>query len=95
MFEEATRTLLCGDLFTHTGDGQALTSEDIVGPAKKAEEVSRATCLTPTTGATIRKLGDLQPKTLGLMHGSSFNGDAHRALNDLADFYEGLLRKAV
>ena len=26
LFEETTRTLLCGDLFTHTGDGPALTS---------------------------------------------------------------------
>ena len=25
LFEETTRTLLCGDLFTHTGDGPALT----------------------------------------------------------------------
>ena len=95
LFEETTRTLLCGDLFTHTGDGQALTSDDIVGAAKKAEELFRATCLTPTTGATIRRLADLQPKTLALMHGSSFNGDTHRALNDLADLYEGWLRSAA
>lgn len=94
LFEETTRTLLCGDLFTHTGDGPALTSEDIVGPAKKAEELFRATCLTPTTGATIRKLADLRPKTLAVMHGSSFNGDAHQALSDLADLYDGWLRKA-
>jgi len=94
LFEETTCTLLCGDLFTHTGDGPALTSEDIVGPAQKAEELFRATCLTPTTGATIRKLADLDPKTLAVMHGSSFNGDVHQALIDLADLYEGWLRKA-
>src|SRR5919206_2435099 len=28
LFEESTRTLLCGDLFTHTGDGPALTTDD-------------------------------------------------------------------
>ena len=32
-----------------------------VGPAKEAEAVFKATCLTPTTGATIRSLADLQP----------------------------------
>ncbi len=94
LFEEATHTLMCGDLFTHTGDGPALTTEDIVGPAGKAERLFRATCLTPTTGATIRKLADLSPKTLAVMHGSSFHGDAHRALHELADLYDGMLREA-
>ena len=34
LYEEETRTLLCGDLFTHTGDGPPLTTNDIVGPAR-------------------------------------------------------------
>ena len=94
LFEETTRTLFCGDLFTHTGDGPATTTEDIVEPARKAEELFHATCLTPTTGATIRKLADLSPKTLALMHGSSFNGNTVKALHDLADLYDGWLREA-
>jgi flavorubredoxin len=94
LFEETTRTLLCGDLFTHAGDGPALTSDDIVAPAKKGEEMFHASCLTPTSGATIRKLTDLHPKTLALMHGSSFNGDADRALRDLANLYDGWFQEA-
>ena len=94
LFEETTRTLFCGDLFTHTGNGPALTSTDIVGPAKQAEEMFHATCLTPATGATIRNLAALDPKTLALMHGSSFNGDAPEALRQLADLYDGWLRQA-
>jgi len=94
LFEETTRTLFCGDLFSHTGDGPATTTEDIVEPARKAEEMFHATCLTPTTGAAIRKLADLSPKTLAIMHGSSFNGDTVRALNDLADLYDGWFREA-
>jgi len=94
LFEETTRTLLCGDLFTHTGDGPAVTTGDIVGPAKAAEEMFRASCLTPTTGATIRSLAVLGPQTLALMHGASFNGDAPQALRDLADLYDGWLREA-
>lgn len=92
LFEETTRTLLCGDLLTHTGDGPALTVEDIVGPAEKAERLFRATCYTPTTGPAIRKLADLAPRTLAVMHGSSFNGDASKALRDLAALYDGWLR---
>ena len=94
LFEETTRTLLCGDLFSHTGDGAAVTTQDIVEPAQKTEELFHASCLTPTTGATIRKLADLSPKALALMHGSSFNGDAVRAIHDLADLYDGWFREA-
>ncbi len=91
LFEESTGTLFCGDLFTHTGDTPALTSEDIVGPARAAEEIFRATCLTPNTGPTIRRLADLAPATLAIMHGASFNGDVRSALRDLATYYDELL----
>jgi flavorubredoxin len=94
LFEETTGTLFCGDLFTQTGDGPALTSDDIVGPAKRTEEMFRASCLAPATGATIRRLADLSPVTLGLMHGSSFTGDAPRALRELAGLYDGWFREA-
>ena len=94
LFEETTRTLLCGDLFTHTGDGPAVTAGDIVGPAQRAEELFHATCLTPTTGATIRKLAALEPLTLAVMHGSSFNGDAVAALEALAEYYDRQLQEA-
>ena len=39
LFEETTGTLLCGDLFTHLGDGPALTEDDILGPAEQAEDL--------------------------------------------------------
>ncbi len=88
LYEEATGTLLCGDLFTHLGNGPALTGEDIVSPAAAAEDVFQATSLTPITAPTIRKLSDLRPRTLALMHGSSFVGDGAAALRGLADDYE-------
>ena len=37
LFEEATGTLLCGDLFTHLGNHDPLTTEDIVGRAIEFE----------------------------------------------------------
>jgi flavorubredoxin len=87
VYEESTGTLLCGDLFTHVGNAPALTGGDIVGPAIGAEELFHATSVGVATAPTIRKLADLQPKTLGLMHGSSFNGDCEHALHSLADYY--------
>ena len=88
LFEETTGTLLCGDLFTHLGNGPALTEGDIVEPAAVAEDVFRASSLHPSTAATVRGLADLNPKTLALMHGSSFAGDGASALRRLADDYE-------
>jgi flavorubredoxin len=88
LFEETTKTLLCGDLFTHIGAGPALTEQDIVEPAIAAEEAFQATSLAPATGRTLRKLGSLAPTTLALMHGSSYRGDGGTALNDLAGYYD-------
>lgn len=95
IFEETTATLLCGDLFTRRGGGPPLTESDIVGPAMEAEDSFAATSLGPATAPNIRKLKDLKPTTLALMHGSSFRGDAVGALGALADHYEARLRKAM
>lgn len=86
MFEEETRTLLCSDLFTHIGDPAPLTSNDILGPAAAAEEAFQDIALTPAIRPTIRRLAALEPKTLAIMHGSSYNGDCAAALNALGDF---------
>lgn len=94
-YEETTRTLLCGDLFTHVGDTPAQTEEDILQPAMEAERMFGATSLCAVTGPTIRKLAGLQPRTLGLMHGASFHGDGKAMLSGLADFYDDRLRAAV
>jgi flavorubredoxin len=88
LFEETTGTLLCGDLFSHLGNGPAITTEEIIEPAMQAEAVFRASCLAPDTASVMRRLGDLAPRTLALMHGSSYSGDGARALNDLAAAYE-------
>lgn len=95
LYEETTGTLFCGDLFTHLGQGPALVENDIVGPASAAEDIFHATCLTPATGPTIRKLAELDPKTLALMHGSSFAGDSVQALRALADDYDNRLAGAA
>lgn len=88
LFEEETRTLLCGDLFTQTGNPPALTADDLVGAALAAEDVFHASSLAPALPATLRALADLQPRTLAVMHGSSFCGDGAGALRALADGYE-------
>jgi hypothetical protein len=56
LYEEASGTLLCGDLFTQLGDGPALTEGDIVGPSIAAEDLFGFSSLNPGMGATIRRL---------------------------------------
>ena len=87
-FEETTKTLFCGDLLTHTGQGQPVTDADILGPALEAERMFRAMSLAPDTAATLRALAELEPVTLALMHGSSLRGDCAAALEGLASFCE-------
>jgi flavorubredoxin len=95
LFEETTRTLLCGDLFTQVGDGPDVTESDIVAPALSAEDMYLASSLTAAMAPTIRKLAKLEPTALALMHGPAFRGNAARALNDLADGYAQRFEKSL
>lgn len=95
IFEETTGTLFCGDLFTHLGNGPAVVGTDIVGPALAAEDLFYSTSIGPTIAPTIRKLADLAPQALAVMHGSSFAGDGAGALRELASAYDDRLRTAL
>ena len=95
LYEETTGTLLCGDLFTQLGNGKALTTGDIVGPAAAAEDMFQASALHPETGNRVRALATLAPRTLALMHGPSFEGDTSRALHALAEDYDRRRTRAM
>ena len=91
LYEETTATLFTSDLFTHVGNPAALTDGDILGPAVEAEKRFGYTALTPATGTTIRRLARLAPRTLAVMHGSSYSGEAVPLLESLASVYDDLL----
>src|SRR5262245_10887306 len=77
-----------GDLGTQSGDGPAVTDEDLLDAAIAAEDLFRQTSLGPAVPATYRRLADLEPATLAVMHGSSYTGDCAGLLRALADLYE-------
>jgi len=89
LFEETQQTLLCSDLFHQTGDVEPLTESDVVGRSHQAMLNYQAGILadyvpyTCLTSKNLQKLADLKPKTLAIMHGSSFRGDCARALGEL------------
>ena len=87
-FEETSRTLLAGDLFTSVGDGPAVTSSDLVAAANAGEDAFHQTSMGPDLVPTLHRLADLEPTTLAVMHGSSFTGDGAAQLRSLADSYD-------
>jgi flavorubredoxin len=95
-FEETQRTLLCSDLFHQNGDVEALTHDDVVERSRAALRQYQAGVLagyvpyTPHTGRLLRKLAELRPATLAIMHGSSFAGDGAAALLGLDEVYREL-----
>jgi flavorubredoxin len=95
LFEEVTRTLFCGDLFSQTGNGPPVTEKSIVGAAMNLEHAfPGGTALTPATAPTLRSLAKLHPQTLAVMHGSSYRGDCASELRALANGYERMFDAA-
>jgi flavorubredoxin len=87
-YEQETRTLFAGDLCTQLGNGPAITDADLVDDAILAEDVFGQTSLGPAVPNTYRRLAELHPETLAIMHGSSYNGDCPTLLSTMADLYE-------
>ncbi len=99
-FDESERTLLCSDLFFQPGDPAPLVESGI---AEMAGDVIRAGLggpmandmpYTPYTDRTLRRIADLEPRTLAVMHGSSFRGDGRAALHALAATIAELLGRS-
>lgn len=84
MYEETTGTLLCSDLLGQIGDGPALVDSDLVDAALDAEETFRSMSITAESIATLHRLAALRPRTLAIMHGSSYEGDGAAALRAFA-----------
>jgi flavorubredoxin len=86
LFEEKTRTLLCGDLFTQGGaDLPALTESDILGPSEAFRQEMDYFSHTRNAGQMLERLASAEPATLACMHGSAWRGDGARLLRALAD----------
>lgn len=86
LFEETTRTLFCGDLFTQPGNGDvALTENDILGPSEAFRGAMDYYSATKNGRALIAKLAATNPTTLAVMHGSAWRGDGAALLTALGE----------
>jgi flavorubredoxin len=97
LFEETQGTLFCSDLFHQIGTREAITdSEDVLDRTRGALTDYQAGPLmdylpyTPHTKRLLHTLADFEPKTLAIMHGSSFSGDGGKMLRELDPILEGI-----
>jgi flavorubredoxin len=89
MFEETTRTLLCGDLFTQPGVGQApVTESDILGPSEAFRAQLDYFAHSSNSRAILERIAAMRPSTLACMHGSVWRGDGKTLITALADALE-------
>ena len=85
MFESASRTLFCGDLFTQGGSGELpLTESDILGPSEEFRKSMDYFAHAPQTTAVLARLARDEPATLACMHGSAWRGNGVALLGSLA-----------
>lgn len=86
LFEEKTRTLLCGDVLTQPGnDMPALTESDVLGPSEGFRGAIDYYSHGTETRTLIEKLAATNPTTLACMHGSAWRGDGAKLLRELAN----------
>ena len=94
LYEETEQTLLCSDLFHQNGPCEPITESDVVERARNSLREYEAGVLadyvpySPRTDQAMQRLAELNPRTLAIMHGSTYVGDGERALHEL----NGVLR---
>jgi len=85
LYEETTRTLFCGDLFTQGGTGDTpLTEADILGPSEEFRLPMDYYAHAPNTAATLARIAATEPETLACMHGSAWRGNGGELIRALA-----------
>lgn len=84
LFDETSRTLFCGDLFTQPGTGdKALVHDDIVESSEAFRGHMDYFSHSANAPALIDKLANLRPELLACMHGSAWSGDGAGHLRKL------------
>ena len=68
-----------------------MTADDIVDAAIAHDQLMHGHAVTAHTGRTLRRLGELEPARLALMHGPTFVGDGAGALDALAGYFDAEL----
>jgi len=85
LFEQTTRTLLCGDLFTQPGHiHDPITEGDILESSEAMRAQMDYYAHGPHTAELLAKLAETSPRVLACMHGASYRGDGAALLGELS-----------
>ena len=85
LFENTTKTLFCGDLFTQGGhEHEPLTSNDILEPSESMRNAMDYFSQTRNVHELSEKLAITSPRILACMHGAAWQGDGATLLRKLA-----------
>ncbi|MDX2032954.1 MAG: MBL fold metallo-hydrolase [Blastocatellia bacterium] len=96
-FEEVDRTLFCSDLFFQPGQREPIIETGIVERARESilqglqGPLAKDMPYTLDTERTLNRLADLAPRTLAIMHGSSYRGDGEKAIRELTEVIKEIL----
>jgi flavorubredoxin len=100
LFEENGRTLFCSDLLHQIGDREALLEKgDLLERTREAISGYQSGPLmdympyTKNTSRLLNELALLEPKTLAIMHGSSYSGEGAKVLRGLDPVYREVFGK--
>lgn len=97
LFEENSATLFCSDLFHQNGDVESVTDSEIVSRFEsmlteyQQGPFANYLPLTSKTEKILKRLADLNPKTIASMHGSTYMGDGKSAIHDLLQAMKDVL----
>ena len=97
LFEERNATLLCSDLFHQDGDVDPLAHSSVLDrvadtlSAYQKGPLANYVPYTANTGRVLCSLAALKPRTLAIMHGSSYSGDCEKELQGLAEVMKRVL----
>lgn len=85
LFDDTTKTLLCGDLFTQPGSNPApITESEILSASEGMRGMMDYYAHSTGTSAVLERLASLRPSMLACQHGSAYRGDGAALIRELA-----------
>lgn len=95
LFDEQTKTLLCGDLFTQVGaDVPPVTETEILSASEQMRGMMDYFAHARDTSGVLGRLAALNPSLLACQHGSAYLGDGAALLRSLAEAVAGQEQRA-
>ncbi len=84
LFEQTTKTLFCGDLFTQGGAEHEPLADDILDTSENMRANMDYFAHGANTRPVLERLAALEPQILACMHGSAYQGNGGMLLRALA-----------